>query len=309
MTRGRSAPGIDIGKNVASTPTKQNNVSTNEVSGNDQPKFTIASILKDHEDRISKEEKLASGLAILPDKDADDDNDDDDTTIPVATIVNKSAAHSFKTAEDQSGEEDNVTMEKPPGPYKTAEDDDYVTAGEDDEVIPESDDEEEEEYHEGREGDDDHSTDHGEIDVAADDNNDNDDDDGGDDIGKGVNGLMSDFNEFLTNDDNFDNFDDTDYYKEATGLSSRLIKGGPDKPDTTGMSVSRTAAVLRQYRIDRKKYTDKLRSDRLRESGSAIDAAIEYSGDQSPLLRMLEVVKMKPTEVGHSFPTQKLAQL
>ena len=95
MTRGRSAPGIDIGKNVATTPTKQNNVSTNEVSGkvddsNDQPKFTIASILKDHDKRISKEEKIASGLAVLPDKE-DDDDDDDDTAIPVAIIVNESA--------------------------------------------------------------------------------------------------------------------------------------------------------------------------------------------------------------------------
>ena len=59
-TRGRSAPGIDIGKKVETTPTKQINVSTNDVSGkvdvsNDQPKFTIASILKDHDDRISKE--------------------------------------------------------------------------------------------------------------------------------------------------------------------------------------------------------------------------------------------------------------
>jgi hypothetical protein len=59
MTRGRSAHGIDIGKKVATTPTKLSNVSTNDVSGKvdvseEQPKFTIASILKDHDDRIYK---------------------------------------------------------------------------------------------------------------------------------------------------------------------------------------------------------------------------------------------------------------
>ena len=76
-----------------------------------------------------------------------------------------------------------------------------------------------------------------------------------------------------------------------------------------GMLQLRTAAVLHQYCIECKKYTNKLRSERLRKAATEFDAAIKYSGDQSPLLRMLEVVRNNPTHVGHSFPTCKLVQL
>ena len=67
--------------------------------------------------------------------------------------------------------------------------------------------------------------------------------------------------------------------------------------------------MLRQYRIERKKYTDRLRGERIRKAATQNDAAIEYSGDQSPLLCMLEVVRNNPTHVGHSFSTRKLVQL
>jgi hypothetical protein len=70
---------------------------------------------------------------------------------------------------------------------------------------------------------------------------------------------MSDFHEYLANDDNFDAFDDTADEKDASGVASRqLIKGGLEKTDTTGMSSSRAAAVLRQYHTDRKRYTNSL---------------------------------------------------
>ena len=232
--------------------------------------------------------------------DDDDDNDDeDDGTIPVATVLeshNDDDDESFPVDEDVQvlGKSSNSDDEYKHNDEENDDDNGVNDESEDDmeseesvEVVGQSSDEDDDEYdakdQEGK--------------TAA--------------VLKSSNDFMSDFSNFLADDSNFDAFDaPAEAEDDNTNLvSARLIGGGPTKPDTTGMTDSRAAAVLRQYRSERKKYTDKLRSDRLRKAATAFDAAIVYTGDQSPLLRMLDVVKNNPTHVGHSFPTRKLVQL
>lgn len=45
------------------------------------------------------------------------------------------------------------------------------------------------------------------------------------------------------------------------------------------------------------------------KAAAEVGVVIEYSGAQSPLLQMLEVVQKHPMHVGHTFSSQKLAQI
>jgi hypothetical protein len=198
-----------------------------------------------------------------------DDNDDDDGTIPVASVLeshNGDDDESFRVDDNvevlgKSANSDNEYKDND-GNDEENEDDDGVDDDSDDdveseesvEVVGKSSNEDEDEYNAQNQ----------EKQTTA--------------GGKSSDNFMSDFNNFLADDSNFDAFHDPaeaeDDYNNL--VSGRLIGGGPTKPDTTGMTESRAAAVLRQYRGERKTYTDKLRSDQLRKAATAFDAAIVY---------------------------------
>jgi hypothetical protein len=179
-----------------------------------------------------------------------------------------------------------------------------------------------------------------EIDEDADDN---DDDDGKDDNEGGVKRSVGSRKGKTTKDllmntmpgrgliypeDNADlvNLFDEDYEEKNFTLipseapfdrSRKRILGGPQRPITSHMSSSKAKEAQQNYQSKRKAYTDKKRQNLIHEL-SAVDVsslpgkiadATEYTGDQYPHIRLMEIVNWSPLLAGHTFQHKETLQI
>jgi hypothetical protein len=97
--------------------------------------------------------------------------------------------------------------------------------------------------------------------------------------------------------------------EEPFDWSRNPILGGPQRPITLHMSSSKAKEVQRNYLSKQKAYTDKKRRNLIHEL-SAVDVssspgkiadATEYTGDQYPHIRLMEIVDRCPHLVDHTF--------
>ena len=99
----------------------------------------------------------------------------------------------------------------------------------------------------------------------------------------------------------------TSFQKNDQPLTNRVM-GGPSKPDTSKMSDYDAANAMADYKSARKKYTDKLRHDRIKAAQlSTIELRPEEcSGDNTNGLRPMTVVENKRLMAGHTFTTKEI---
>ena len=77
----------------------------------------------------------------------------------------------------------------------------------------------------------------------------------------------------------------------------------PQKPDVSSMKAEDAASAMKAWRVDRKRWTD--RRARLRRSERIGNGdLLVYTGDASPVLRLMSVVQKRRLMVGDSFETK-----
>ena len=109
---------------------------------------------------------------------------------------------------------------------------------------------------------------------------------------------------------------DMSYYRETNDLRGRnLTRGGPQRPDTSGMTKAGADAEIKKWRKARKKYTDgllaakaKLRKS-LENDKDEYDDAIVYLGVSTPFLRPMSAVESQPMCVDHTYPSKEVLLL
>ena len=111
----------------------------------------------------------------------------------------------------------------------------------------------------------------------------------------------------LSGFDDSDNDNNTSFQKNTSPNMNRII-GGPTKPDVSRMSKANAAKALSKYKIDRKKYTDKVRSDRVKiaQSMDTSKAITHCTGDNTDRIRPMAVVETKRLLVGQTFLTKDI---
>jgi hypothetical protein len=110
--------------------------------------------------------------------------------------------------------------------------------------------------------------------------------------------------------------EDLSYYRvKEQKVGHKLVKGGPERPDLTGLGSKAAELVPIDWRIQRKAFTDKKLAQsrkqvRIAPDDSGIVVASvyvgQYTGVLSDTLRMMTVVDEFPLEVGHTFPCKEL---
>lgn len=93
-----------------------------------------------------------------------------------------------------------------------------------------------------------------------------------------------------------------------------LISGGPQRPDTAGMSREMAENALREWRKQRKKYTDKMRKTaiKLKQKRHNEDDEADlqaYTGDCTPVLRRMCDVAKNSLRVGNTFNSKEVLQM
>ena len=94
-----------------------------------------------------------------------------------------------------------------------------------------------------------------------------------------------------------------------------MTRGGPQRPDTSGMTKAGPDAEIKKWRKARKKYTDgllaakaKLRKS-LEDDKDEYDDAIVYLGVSTPFLRPMSAVESQPMCVDHTYPSKEVLLL
>jgi hypothetical protein len=126
---------------------------------------------------------------------------------------------------------------------------------------------------------------------------------------KGTNDEVYEDNELFQDDTPEDNAkDDLEYYHvESTGRRGRsLSSGGPPRPDTSGMSAAEADETIKEWRVLRKAYIDKVQREQRMLFGSNAANEIEYSGVSDTGLWLMMDVKVTPLLKGHNFPTKEI---
>jgi hypothetical protein len=126
---------------------------------------------------------------------------------------------------------------------------------------------------------------------------------------KGTNDDMYEDDELFQDDILEDNAeDDLEYYcVESTGRRGRsLLSGGPPRPDTYGMSAAEAQEAIKEWRVLRKAYTDKMQREQRMLFGSNAANEIEYSGVSDAGLWLMMDVEVTPLLKGHTFPTKEI---
>ena len=106
---------------------------------------------------------------------------------------------------------------------------------------------------------------------------------------------------------------DMSYYRDTNDMHGRnLIRGGPERPATSGMTEAGANTEIKKWRKARKKYTDgllaakaKLRKS-LEETDNYDDDAIAYLGVTTPFLRPMSAVEAQPMCVDHNYPSKEV---
>ncbi len=90
--------------------------------------------------------------------------------------------------------------------------------------------------------------------------------------------------------------DDLEYYcVVSTGRwGHSLSSGGPPRPDTSGMSAAEADETIKEWRVLRKAYTDKVQREQRMLFGSNAANEIEYSGVSDAGLWLMMDVEVTP---------------
>ncbi len=115
--------------------------------------------------------------------------------------------------------------------------------------------------------------------------------------------------------DEIEELEDLSYYRNegGTGQTGRkLLSGGPPKPDTSKMGEMEAEQVIKEWRRERKKYTDGLalqkRKTQLLGDENTFDEAL-YTGVLADKMRLMTQVEESPMKVGHNYPNKELVLL
>jgi hypothetical protein len=88
-----------------------------------------------------------------------------------------------------------------------------------------------------------------------------------------------------------------------------LIPGGPNPPNCNGMTPDEADATKKTYTIERQKFREKRRRERLRAAKGALFDKKDYTGDVTPTLCPMAQVINFHLKKGHSFPDKDLIVL
>jgi hypothetical protein len=109
---------------------------------------------------------------------------------------------------------------------------------------------------------------------------------------------------------------DMSYYRDTNDMRGRnLTRGGPERPDTSGMTEAGANAEIKKWRKARKKYTDGLLAAKakmrksLEETDNYDDDAVVYLGVTTPFLRTMSDVEAQPMCVDHNYPSKEVLLL
>ena len=88
-----------------------------------------------------------------------------------------------------------------------------------------------------------------------------------------------------------------------------LIPGGPASPSYEGMTAAKANGVKKRYHMDRQKFREDSRQERLRaRKGSSFDEN-NYTGDLTPTLHPMTQVMNSCLKKGHTFPDLNIIAL
>ena len=88
-----------------------------------------------------------------------------------------------------------------------------------------------------------------------------------------------------------------------------LIPGGPNPPNCDGMTPDEAVAAKKAYSIERQKFREDRRRERLRAAKGELFDEKDYTGDVTPTLRpMVQVIDFH-LKLGHTFPDRDLVVL
>jgi hypothetical protein len=106
---------------------------------------------------------------------------------------------------------------------------------------------------------------------------------------------------------------DMSYYRDTNDMRGQnLTRGGPERPDTSGMTKAGADTEIKKWRKARKKYTDGLLAAKaklwksLEDDKDEYDDAIVYLGVTTPFLRPMSAVEAQPMCVDHNYPSKEL---
>ena len=102
-------------------------------------------------------------------------------------------------------------------------------------------------------------------------------------------------------------------YSDRNGVShgrrqTCFIPGGPKPPKYNGMNYVEKVMAKREYKRERKKFTDGLRLKRLKEQNENFDPE-EFTGCKTLGLRTMVDVQKCRLEVNHTFPDKEILVL
>ena len=136
----------------------------------------------------------------------------------------------------------------------------------------------------------------------ADDKEDEDDDD-----------LAADGLDFSDDDDalgiQIDSEDELRTSFPKNKLRKNMILGGPKAPDPAGLTEDEYQKLYTKFRRERKRYTDKKRTESAKRSQVFGGTSGQYSGCCDEQLRSLNEVDSHPLETGHTFPGKDILHL
>ncbi len=108
---------------------------------------------------------------------------------------------------------------------------------------------------------------------------------------------------------------DMSYYRDTNDMRGQnLTRGGPERPDTSGMTKASAEAEIKKWRKARKKYKDgllvaKAKARKSLEDTDNYDDAVVYLGVSTPFLRPMSDVEAQPMCVGHNYPSKEVLLL
>jgi hypothetical protein len=133
------------------------------------------------------------------------------------------------------------------------------------------------------------------------------------------NGLLySDDDKYLNNVDE-DEYEENNFssFPQNYGVSrNHCILGRPQRPDTSKMTLHEEELALDKYQNKRKAYTDATQLEMAKQLAEADittspqrGQVISYSGDQTPLIRLMMVVESHSLVVGQTFQHKETLQI
>ena len=88
-----------------------------------------------------------------------------------------------------------------------------------------------------------------------------------------------------------------------------LIPGGPNPPNCDGMTPDEAVAAKKTYTIQRQKFREDCRRQRLGAAKGELFDESEYTGDVTPTMRPMAQVIDFHLKLGHTFPERDLVVL